>query len=278
MRRFPAILALVLSIGACSSGTPSGTPRSLDPSATPTTSPSGSATAKGTDEPKGSIPSGDAPAPSQSVVAAPPPEQPATEPARPGTYRYKQEGKQTFGGLEMSFDPVGIYEVSKATGSGNDRKQKTMRRYSSSRSRETTVAYRSDAILLVEVVERISFGTSEREFRCKTAKPIPLLPIPWKVGGTWSGGGACNGFTASYEAKLREVDQYAIDGTTIRVLVIEATATVKGDGLQQESEITMRLSPDHRMIVHAVEHSEGTLNGTPFTRDLTETLETLRPA
>lgn len=223
------------------------------------------------------VPGGSAPA-RTAAAAPPPPTQPVTEPARAGTYRYRQQGKQTFGGLETDFEPVGTYEVSEPTGPSNARRQRTLRRYSSSRSRETTVAYRSDAILLVEVVERISFGTYQREFRCKTEEPIPLLPIPWKVGGTWRGGGSCNGLTADYQATLREIERYSIDGTSIRVLVIDARATVRGDGLEQDSEITMKLSPDHRLIVHAVERSEGSLNGTRFSRNLTETLETLRPA
>lgn len=178
----------------------------------------------------------------------------------------------------MQVDPEGTYEISPAKGTGNARTQRTMRRYSSSRSRETTIAYRSDAILLVEVIERVSFGSYQREFRCRTQDPIPLLPIPWRVGGSWRGGGTCDGYTATYQATLLEVGRRTIEGTLVKVLVIDATATVRGDGLEQRSEIRMELAPDHRMIVHAVERSEGSLNGTPFKRDLTETLRSLRPA
>lgn len=200
------------------------------------------------------------------------------EPPSPGTYTYRQDGYQTFGTLRFDFDPEGSFEVAAPEPDGTTTRQRTIRRYSSNRERESLTLFRSDAILLEEAIERIGSGSARQTYTCRTPDPVPLLPIPWRVGSSWSGGGDCDGLSLDYEATLRAVEQREVGGTEVRSLVIDAAYTIEGDDLRQETTATIWFAPDHRLVVRQVESSSGTFSGTPFERELTEELVSLTPA
>lgn len=200
------------------------------------------------------------------------------EPPAPGRYTYRQDGYQTFGALQFTFDPEGTFDVAVATEDGAQMRQRTVRRYADSREREASTLFRSDAILLEEAIERIGSGSTRQTFTCKTPDPVPILPIPWRVGATWSGGGSCADLELEYEATLRAVEQREVGGVEVRALVIDAEYTITGDDLRQETTTTIWFAPDHRLPVRQVERSEGSFQGTGFERELTEELVSLDPA
>lgn len=269
VRRPLSLLALTLLV-ACSSTTPTATPTTARPT-TPTTSSPAASPTPGTPE---STPSSAGSGTTTSArKVTPPPAASATTPTLPGVYTYEQEGTQSFGGLTFAVDPEGSFTVSPARGTT----QETVRKYSSSRQRDATVRFDPDAISLVEATERVRFGADERSYRCKTAEPIVLLPLPARVGASWTGGGSCDSLTVSYDARIDRTELRTIQGARLSTFVVKAVVSVRGDGLTQDSTLTMWFSPDHRIIVRQVESSTGSLDGTPFGREFTETLRSLRP-
>jgi hypothetical protein len=269
---------LLLVVSACSAN-PVAAPPSASPSATAPASeatedaapialdPGAGASAIPDDVPSAAAVDGTTPPPSGSI----------DDPPLPGRYRYRQDGYQTFGALRFNFDPEGTFDVADAERDGASFRQRTVRRYASSREREASTLFRRDAILLEEAIERIGAGNTRQTFTCRTPEPVPILPIPWRVGATWTGGGTCSGLQLSYEATLRAVEERMIDGASVRALVIDAAYTIDGEDLRQETETTIWFAPDHRLSVRQVERSSGEFQGTPFTRELTEELVSLGP-
>lgn len=217
--------------------------------------------------------------PGSSATEAPVmPEGALNDPPTAGRYVYRQDGYQTFGTLRFNFDPEGTFDVEPAAVKGGTARQVTTRRYADSRERETLTQFRSDAILLEQAIERIGSGATRQTFTCKTPDPVPVLPIPWRVGGKWKGGGECSGLILTYSAELREVEKRMVGSTQVRTLVIQAEYTISGDDLSQKTEATIWFAPDYRIVARQVESSSGTFQGTPFKRELTEQLESLAPS
>lgn len=216
-------------------------------------------------------------APDAKVTATLKPQGDINDPPRHGTYTYRQDGYQTFGALRFNFDPEGSFVVQKPQREGRTARQVTIRRYAESRERETLTLFRSDAILLEQAVERLGSGATQQTVTCRTPEPVPILPIPWRVGGTWRGGGECSGLVLDYEATLRAVEKRIVSGVSVRTLVVDAEYTIRGEDLEQRTSSTIWFTPDHRMVIRQVESTEGTYQGAAFERELTEELVSLIP-
>jgi hypothetical protein len=59
---------------------------------------------------------------------------------------------------------------------------------------------------------------------------------------------------------------------------LKVTVEAQGDGLEQTSIQNVWIAPAYRLIVHAVERSEGTVQGQAFTSKRTDDLVSLQPS
>ena len=260
------MLAVVAS--ACSSS----------PRTTGTATPSASAAHPTTSAASGASRSAPFSSPGATAAAATkaplPAKAPPTVPPAAGTYTYAQTGETKAGPFAQQADTIGTLDVAPATNASSGRRQTQTRHQSSSQSREQTLLFTPNAILLEGSVTR--FGS--QSISCKTKRPLVAIKLPLRVGASWSDAGDCAGGHVSFTAKVLRTERRNVERVHIVTFIVHHVIRFTGDGVDQTTDLTSWLSPDYRIAVRAVERSSGIAYGTQFTQDMTENLQSLSPA
>jgi hypothetical protein len=262
---------LVLALSGCSARTPVAAPAtSAPPVATPTAS---GAQGDATPAPGASASGAPAASCASSAKPVPPKAAPTVPPAR-GTYTYSQEGSAKAAGFSLPSDPSGTLDVEAPADAPGGKRQKQTRTISSQESREQTLIFTPDAVLLEQTVS--NFGGQSAS--CKTAKPLRIVLLPLVVGNSWSDRGTCSGGSISFTAKVERAEDRTIGGARVHTFVVHHVFQIVNGGDRQDVDLTSWLSPDYRLDVRSVQHATGTVQGTPFTEDMTDELQSLSPA
>src|SRR5439155_23910320 len=104
-------------------------------------------------------------------------------PARAGTYRMRQSGSTTIGTSTQHPPPEGTLKIDPG---GADGKQVWHRVVDPNQaSNDTTVAFRSDGMFIVQTVLRQGSGGQQLTFTCNFDPGIPAPPWPPAVGKTY---------------------------------------------------------------------------------------------
>jgi len=197
-------------------------------------------------------------------------------PPAAGVYHYTQNGKTVVGGITFNADPSGTLAIGAPTTSGTGKLQKQSRQYSSNWSQDQYLLFKSDAIYLQQTTQRYSFGFVS-ETTCKPSHPLKAVPLPLKVGKTWSDSGTCNGLTVSLTGKVLRTENRTVGGKSVATYVIEVKTHTTGNGYNITTTLTTWISPTYRLAVRSVTTSNGTTPQGDLSQNLTEDLQRLQP-
>ena len=260
-----------MALAACSSQTPTATPGSsapADPSpgaTKPAATMQPNADASEATQP----PDGDA---TTAPTAQPeqPPQPSAVEPPSPGTYNYTQDGTTKAGAFTFEDDVQGTLDVEAADGA----RQRQTRSYSDQNSVEQTLRFTAGGVYVTRFVSRFFTST----MTCALDSPLLVIRNTTEPGSSWKDQGTCDGRSVVAKGTLLKAERRTVGGATVDTLKVRLTLTIEGGGLDQTSETTAWVAPDHRLIVRSISHAEGTADGQSFTQDRTEDLVSLTPA
>jgi hypothetical protein len=198
-------------------------------------------------------------------------------PPAAGIYHYTQSGSTQAGIISFDADPEGTLAIGAATAAGSAKRQKQSRQYSSGWSQDQILLFGSDAILLEQTTMRFGSGGFVQEQTCKPSHPLKVVPLPVKVGASWSDSGTCNGLTVSLTGKILRTEQRTVGGKSVSTYVLHVVTHTTGDGYDINTDLTTWISSAYRLTVHSVQRSSGTAQGNQFTQNLTENLKKLTP-
>jgi len=196
-------------------------------------------------------------------------------PARAGTYRMRQSGSTTIGTSTQHPPPEGTLKIDPG---GADGKQVWHRVVDPNQaSNDTTLAFRSDGMFIVQTVLRQGSGGQQLTFTCNFDPGIPAPPWPPAVGKTYGGHGDCGSFTTDVSGRITGSRQVALDGKSIEVFVAETTITTHGQ-LESTGRQVNWFAPSLRLSVHDESHQQGTYSVVHFTTDSSADLESANPS
>ena len=196
-------------------------------------------------------------------------------PARAGTYRMRQSGSTTIGTSTQHPPPEGTLKIDPG---GADGKQVWHRVVDPNQaSNDTTLAFRSDGMFIVQTVLRQGSGGQQLTFTCNFDPGIPAPPWPPAVGKTYGGHGDCGSFTTDVSGRITGSRQVALDGKSIEVFVAETTITTHGQ-LESTGRQVNWFAPSLRLSVHDESHQKGSYGPFGFSSDGTSDLISAKPA
>ncbi|HJT38678.1 MAG TPA: hypothetical protein VJ818_09650 [Actinomycetota bacterium] len=277
MRRL-AFIVLLLVLAGCSS--------KAKPNATGTESPTGTSTPGASSSASvtpGAQPDQSATSVSPTVTAStrstskPNTLAPGVVVPAPGTYHYTQNGSIQAAFYNFPADPQGTLSIGAPLADGDGKREQEERQYSSDWSEEQILWFRPAGVFIRSLTTRVGSGALVEVDTCTPSHPLKVLELPLKVGDSWNDQGTCNGRTVTVSGRDLRTETRDVGGVSVLTHVVNIVTTQKGSGDDITLDLTMWVSTQYGLTVHATTTGNGTAQGYAFKENLTEDLVRLTP-
>lgn len=276
----PVLLALVLT--GCSSS--ARTPAAAGPSPSQATSAAATTTATAAPTATGAPTATTTPAaasataaPTQGAGSPTPRSTPSATASRtplgtaPGTYHYDTSGTVTVFGRTQ--DAAGATTLTVGALSGGS--QHTSMKSPNSTTDEELVP-RSDGTFLSDL--KIS-APPVMDVEFALAPPALLVPATATRGRTWTWTATSTDgkTTATQTSTVQGTETLTVGGARVATVVVRTQLTLKG-GVSYSADVTTWFSPAYRLVVKDHTLGQGSSGFGPYKNDVTDVLQSVRPA
>jgi hypothetical protein len=279
------IVAPVVLLAACSSGSSrSGSPSvqaTSAPTQTATTAATRAAVPRQSQAPAGRLatttaPTGPAPTTGSTTGSAPVSTQAPGKPAAskataPGTYTYDSRGKVTFGTTTQDASGTQTLTVGPLR---NGVQRSTLHGDSSGDTRQDVLVRDAGSYLADLTLTSPAFT---KDFR--PAPAVLLMPDPAVVGRSWSWSApSTDGKThvASTNRLVRQ-ETLTIGGTRVSTVVLQTHLVLSGD-VSYDAQVTAWWAPGYRLPVKNHTVGKGSYSNVPFSTDIAGVMQSVKPA